>query len=280
VAASWDKVTLGRTGLRVTPLGIASSFGVKEQDVERAFERGVDYFYWGSSRRGSFGRGVRHLAAKHRERMTIVVQSYTRAGFLMQPSLEIALRRLGTEYTDLLLLGWWNAMPPERILDAAQALVEKGRARHLMISCHHRPSFAVLQRRFAAIMVRYNAAHPGAEQEVFPLLQHPKPGVVAYTATRWGQLPRKDLTPPGEETPRGSDCYRFALTNPSVDVVLCGPKDGAELDEALAALDRGPMSPEELAWMKRVGSAVKSRSAGPNLATAAGLADRLMGTRQ
>src|SRR5689334_1304887 len=118
MAASWDKVVLGRTGLRVTPLGIASSFGLEAADVEHAFERGIDYFYWGSLRRKAFGQGVRALAAKHRERMTIVVQSYTRAGFLMGTSVESALRKLGTDYADLLLLGWWQSMPPKRILDA------------------------------------------------------------------------------------------------------------------------------------------------------------------
>src|SRR5689334_4124659 len=114
MAASWDKVTLGRTGLRVAPLGIASSFGLESSDVER----GVDYFYWGSMRRPAFGRGVKALAQKHREKMTVVVQSYTRAGFLMGTSLNGALRKLGLEYADVLLLGWWQSLPPPRILDA------------------------------------------------------------------------------------------------------------------------------------------------------------------
>lgn len=44
---------------------------------------------------------------------------------------------------------------------------------------------------------------------------------------------------------------RFVLFNPDVSVSLTGPKDGAELDQALAALDRGPMDAEEIAWMRR-----------------------------
>jgi hypothetical protein len=82
-------------------------------------------------------------------------------------------------------------------------------------------------------MVRYNAAHRGAEEEVFPhTAMADPPGVVAYTATRWGALLDPALTPAGEPTPRGSDCYRFALTRSEVDVVIAGPKNGAELDEA------------------------------------------------
>jgi hypothetical protein len=50
-----------------------------------------------------------------------------------------------------------------------------------------------------------------------------------------------------EETPRPSDCYRFALTSPHVDVCLAAPKDAAqdvsgnELGESRAAQD--PIAP-------------------------------------
>ena len=68
-------------------------------------------------------------------------------------------------------------------------------------------------------------------------------------------------TPKGEKTPRASDCYRFALSSPSVDVCLAGPAGREQLDEALAALDRGPMSEDEIAWMKRVGVAIRGSPA-------------------
>ncbi len=253
------RVILGRTGLSASSMGLGSSYGLNDRDVAHAFDRGINYFYWGSARRASFGRGVKELAARQREQLILVVQSYTRAAFALRPSLERALKRLGTDYADLLLLGWWNQMPPRRILDAAMALKDAGRARHIMISCHHRPSFAALaaQPEVGAIMVRYNAAHPRAESEVFPHLGAPPPGVVAYTATRWGTLLRRDMVPASEPVPRASDCYRFALSNPSVNIVLAGPANRAELDEALAALERGPLSADEMAWMRRVGAAVR-----------------------
>lgn len=259
MACDWSRTVLGRTGLSTSQLGLASSFGVTSPDVERAFERGVNYFYWGSYRRPGFGRAVKGLAQQHREKMIVVVQSYARVASLLRPSLESALRKLGTDHADVLLLGWWNAKPSRRILDAALSLREAGRCRHLMISCHNRPSFVEYARDpdLGAIMVRYNAAHPGAEAEVFPHLGERPPGVVAYTATRWGDLLNPSLTPEGEPTPRASDCYRFALTHPAVNVCAIGPKNGAELDEAMTALDRGPMDEGELAWMRRVGAEVK-----------------------
>jgi aryl-alcohol dehydrogenase-like predicted oxidoreductase len=262
MGCDWSKVVLGRTGLRAAPLGLAPSKDLPAREVERAFERGLNYLYWGSARRAGFGEGIRRVAKKDREGAVIVVQSYTRAASLLRPSLERALRQLGIEHADLLLLGWWNQPPPRRILDAALAARDHGLAKHVMISCHHRPTFAsyIDDPSYGAIMVRYNAAHPGAEKEVFPLLREGRPGVVSYTATRWGALLDPSLGPPGEPTPRPSDCYRFALSSPHVDVCLTGPADAAELDESFAALDRGPMSDDELAWMKRVGAVVRSAS--------------------
>ena len=66
--------------------------------------------------------------------------------------------------------------------------------------------------------------------------------------------------PENEPVPTSTDCYRWVLSSPSIDATWCGARDGADLDTALLALDRGPMSDEELAWMKRVGDRVRDRA--------------------
>jgi aryl-alcohol dehydrogenase-like predicted oxidoreductase len=272
--------TLGRTGLTVSPLGLATGGGMlPARDVERAFDLGVRYFYYGSLRASTFAAGVRALAPRHRERMTIVVQSYTRAAMFMRGSLRRALKKLGVEQADVLLLGWWNEPPPRRILDAAIELRDQGLARQLMISCHNRKTFAryAAEPAYGAIMVRYNAVHPGAESEVFPLLGEGRPGVVAYTATRWGHLLDPALVPENEPKPRSSDCYRFVLTHPAVDMTVFAPRSGEELDEAMAAIERGPMNEEELAWMKRVGAHVKRATAGRRTFSPVEVLDRING---
>jgi aryl-alcohol dehydrogenase-like predicted oxidoreductase len=261
MAAFADR-TLGSTGRRVGPIGLGSSYGLGGKDVERAFDRGVSFFLWGSRRRPDFAKGLREVARKDRQRATIAIQTYSRAAWAMPGSVESALRALGTDYVDVLCLAWWNSMPPARIVDRALALKERGKVRHLMVSCHDRPVFAsfVADGRYDALMVRYNAAHPGPEREVFPYVAaaSSRPGVVAFTATRWGTLLDPKYTPEGEPVPRAGDCYRFALTHPEVDVCLSGPRDGAELDEALTAVDRGIMAEDEIAWMRRVGAHVRA----------------------
>jgi aryl-alcohol dehydrogenase-like predicted oxidoreductase len=253
----------GTTGLTTSALGLGSSPGLAGKEVERAFDRGVKFFLWGSLRRRDFARGLENLAQRHRSEMVVAVQSYTRWPSLMEGSVDRALRTIRTDYVDVLCLAWWNGAPPQRIVDAALALREKGKIKKLMISCHHRPAFEgfIANAEIDALMIRYNAAHPGAEREVFPHLATRRPGTVAFTATRWGTLLDPRYVPRGEALPRSSDCYRFALTSPHVDVSLAAPKDAGQLDEALVALERGPLDADELAWMRRVGVAVRDAAA-------------------
>ena len=251
-----EQRTLGRTGLLVGPIGLAASYGVPAAAVERAFERGVNYLYWGSFRRGPFGQALRNLKSQ-RDRMVLAVQSYSRVAALMRPSVEIALRTLNYEYADVLLLGLWNQKPPRRIMDASRRLRERGLIRHIAISTHHRPLVAELAADpdFGIVHVRYNAVHKGAEREVFPLLNTAeKPlGLVAFTATSWKQLLEPKRIPPGERVPGAADCYRFVLSNPAVDVCMTGPANEAQAADGLTAMDLGPMNEDELAWMRRVG---------------------------
>ena len=54
---------------------------------------GVNYIYWGSRRRASFGEGLKRLRPQ-RDQFVLVIQSYTRVAGLMAWSLERALRAL------------------------------------------------------------------------------------------------------------------------------------------------------------------------------------------
>ncbi len=65
------------------------------------------------------------------------------------------------------------------------------------------------------------------------------------------------------------DCYRFCLSNPHVDVTLTGVKSQAELEQNLRALERGPLSAEEEAWMRRFGATVHGGKAAAEATPAA-----------
>jgi aryl-alcohol dehydrogenase-like predicted oxidoreductase len=265
------RVTLGRSGLAVSKLGLGASFGAPASAYLEAFDRGVNYFYWGSIRRSAMQRAIREIARDRREQLVVVLQSYSRVGGLLTRFVERGLSSLGLDRADALLLGWHNRRPSRRVIDAALELREKGRIGCIALSTHHRRLLPDLleDETFSIWHVRYNAVHRGAEREVFPCLAGRdvtrRPGLVSYTTTRWGDLCNPKKTPPGERTPTGTDCYRFAISRPEVDLCLAGPDDVEQMKQALAALDQGPMDEEELAWMRRVGDHIYATARGASI---------------
>ncbi len=255
-----SRVTLGRTDLSVGPLGISGGYGADARSLRKAFERGVNYWYHGSMRKPGMTQAIREIVqAGQRDKLVLVLQSYSRSALFLEHTFTRGLKQLGLDHADVLLLGWYSGPPAARVLDRAARLKERGLVRHLAISGHHRPSFVEFAKdpRFGVLHIRYSAAHPGAEKDVFPAMpKENRPGIVAYTATAWGKLLNPGKMPAGEAPLRGRDAYRFVLSNPDFDVCMTGPKDAAQVDEALAALDEGPLSDEELARMRRIGAHV------------------------
>ena len=257
MAAFPRRVVLGRSGLSVGPLGLAGGYGIGKAGVLRAFERGVNYFYHGSRRAEGMRGAIRDLAAGgHRDELVVVLQSYARWPWLVERGVRRGLAELGLERADVLLLGWYNHAVSPGVMERALRLQGAGAVGRIAVSGHHRPAFLefAADPRVAILHLRYNAAHTGAESDVFPHLgKEGRPGIVAYTATRWGSLLRAAKMPPGEAPLRGRDAYRFVLSNPDFDVCMTGPRNDAELNEALAALGEGPLSAEEDVRIRAVG---------------------------
>jgi aryl-alcohol dehydrogenase-like predicted oxidoreductase len=259
-----NRVRLGRSGLEVGPLGVAGGYGVGARPLLRAFDRGVNYFYHGSRRGEGMRAAIRDLiAAGQRDELVIILQSYSRWPWLLERTLARGLRELGTEYADVLLLGWYNHVPSAHLLERVERLRERGLFRHLAVSGHHRSAFVrfAADPRFAILHIRYNAAHTGAETDVFPHLQAAdRPGIVAYTATRWGTLLKPRRMPAGQAPLRAREAYRFVLSNRDFNVCMSGPRNEGEMEEALAALAEGPLSAAEDERVRAVGHHVRARS--------------------
>lgn len=254
-----EKVALGRTGLMVSRIGVGSSYGPSPRACLQAFDAGVNYFFWGSVRTRGMGYALRELALTHRDEMVIVLQSYARTRWTLRRSVERGLRALGIDHADILLLGWHDRPTPGRLLEEAARLRDRGRFRFLAMSSHQRPLIRtyVQEDLFDVYHLRYNAAHPGAEIDIFPhLAKEGRPGIVSFTNTRWGTLLQAKNMPAGEAPPSASDCYRFVLSNPHVDVAITGPKNNSEMEEALRVLTTGPMSDEEQERMRAIGAHV------------------------
>ena len=69
MAAFANRVTLGRSGLSVGPLGVSGGYGVGAASLLKAFDRGTNYFYHGSRRRHGMTAAIRNLVAAGRREL-------------------------------------------------------------------------------------------------------------------------------------------------------------------------------------------------------------------
>ncbi|WP_438014380.1 aldo/keto reductase [Sorangium sp. So ce315] len=246
-------------GKRIFRLGLAANYGIDEGGVRAAMDRGVNLFLW-TMRSGGLGNPLREALRLRRDSVAVV--GFAQAGWFgwgVRRGAEKLLRELGTDHLDVYLLGWlgvasaWTSATERELVH----LRESGKVRALGVSIHDRARAGGLAASspLDLLMIRYNAAHPGAERDIFPRVQGGRPSVLAYTATAWRRLLKR---PKGWDGPAmtAGDCYRFQLSSPHVDIALTGPKSRAEVEANLDALAKGPLTAEEQAWMRDFGRAV------------------------
>lgn len=243
---------------KVFRLGLSGSFGLDEAGAREALESAT-YVFWTPAMRG-LTKALREAVRRDRERYVLAsgpLLGFTRGA--VRRAAEQRLRCLGLDYLDVLQLFWLSKMSAQTAAVEAELvkLKEEGKVRAVGTAIHDRPRAGRLAEDsiFDLLMVRYNAAHPRAEQEVFPHLARRRPALVAYTATSWRKLLRRPRAWPGRAMTPG-ECYRWVLASPHVDVVLCGPRTAAEWRENLAAVREGPLPDAEVAWMREFGRVV------------------------
>lgn len=258
----FHRTTLGSTGLEVHRLGLAASYRPGKKTIHKAIDEGINYFFaYGFDTQMT--RTLRDLLRAERERFVLATGPYNLLwGHTdLRRTLEKRLRQFRTDYIDVFLfLGVMKPKHfPEKVREELHRLGEAGRIKFVGMSCHDRKFAGELAAEGAldVFMVRYNAAHPGAEQDIFPHLATHDPGVVSYTATRWRYLLRRPRGWPKDgRVPTAGLCYRFVLSNPHVHVCMTAPTNIEQLEENLAAVRQGPLDEEEMRFMREFGQAV------------------------
>ncbi|HEV2245767.1 MAG TPA: aldo/keto reductase [Terriglobia bacterium] len=240
----------------VARLGLATrgNTSLTADDVALAVERGVNYLNW-----CGYDDGIAQALRRKlidRERIALAMQLDARDASAAEGELEDAFRTLGTRRIDVVTFYYVESKSEwEQITSRGGALKllegekQKGRVGLIGLTTHQRKLAAECARemKLDLLMIRYNAAHRGAEQDVFPVTERLGLPVVVYTAQRWGALRRATRDdPPGFTPPAATEWYRFALAHPAVSVVLMAPNGRQELQENLTLLDnwRAPTAAE------------------------------------
>lgn len=260
--ATFEHSSLGRTGIPVFRLGLSTTYRPGKRVFYRAIDLGINMFF-GYGVDGHLIKPFRDVLASERQRLVLVTGAYNLlfGHPNIERTLEKRLRQFRTDYIDVFLfLGIMNTSEfSARTRQAMLRLRDSGKVRAIGVSCHDRAFLGELARDgdMDVLMLRYNAAHRGAEESVFPHLARHAPGVIAYTATRWGQLtqpPRHG--PPPDRVPSAGDCYRFVLSQPDVHATLTAPSNERQLEENIQAMSLGPLSEDELRYMREYGDRI------------------------
>jgi len=221
-----DYVRLGRTGLEVSKVGLGCmTYGApswrdwvldeaaSRPFLKRALEAGINFFdtadmYSLGASEEILGRAVRDFATS-RESVVLATKVYfpmgegpNRSGLSRKhilASIDGSLKRLGTDYVDLYQIHRFDSeVPIEETVEALDAVVKAGKARHIGASSMYVWQFAkylgLQQRagaaRFAAMQNFYNLVYREEEREMLPLCRDEGVGVIPWSPLARGFLGR------------------------------------------------------------------------------------------
>src|SRR6266545_961345 len=255
----------GRTGLKVSVVGFgcwpmagdrygAIEDGEAVKAIHRALDRGVNCVDTAPAYGAGHSEEVVARALEGRRRDVVLV---TKCGVKVPPpgqpgplrdasranilaEVDASLRRLRTDWVDVLLVHWPDAGTPfEETMRALEEVVASGRARFVGVSNFTGAMLAecMRTRRVDVSQVGYHMLDRRQEQETFPYCATEGIGVMGYGSlghnlrTNVGvaeRLRREVAEPRG--VPLSQIALAWVLANPTVSTALVGARTPAEVD--------------------------------------------------
>ncbi|MEM9767891.1 MAG: aldo/keto reductase [Cyanobacteria bacterium P01_D01_bin.71] len=280
--------TLGRTGLKVSPLAFGvGTFGSKwgegwsidKTDAEAIFNRfldgGMNHIdaadtYQGGESEAWIGEFLRNRG--NRDRVVVA----TKATMNTDPddlngggnsrknlvgSLEGSLRRLKTDYVDLFYAHHWDTVTPvEELMSTFDQLVRSGKTRYVGLSNFpgwYLGEAGVLGRwhgwePIAAIQMEYNLLERTIEREFIPYALRTGLGVLAWSPLANGLLTgRYEIDAANREIKGQGRITKSFVTDPFVDAFSKQSQGTLETLKAISTELEATPAQVALAWMLR-----------------------------
>ena len=274
---------LGQSGLEVSPFCQGMTYD--PSTVPAAFEAGINFFFVTADMHWplyeGLRRGLRDLLDGNpaaRDSIVVGVVAYvTQPEFTYAPFLEVLEEVSPLQRIDLLIAGGAYGHEIGDRIEVYKARRASGHAgaRAIGTTFHDRKAaLDVLDRGVLDIAyVRYNPGHPRVRTDLF---QHVKSRGEGRTTLLYnfkstdGSIGEEaeyvalGLTPDNWR-PHITDYYRFALTEPALDGILCSVPGARGVRELSDALARGPLDDEDqqylidLSELKRLRARVPQR---------------------
>lgn len=283
---------LGRTNLTASCIGLGGGGGISSEDTLYAFDQGINYFFYSSDLHhhiySSMTGALRQLCGRGssvREKVVLATVTYIKSPEMALTALFDQFSELGIDYIDVLFWGWIGSndgsllhdclqLAPdikgsnsvyqrtiEKMFGTSERLKRMGAVRYIGASFHD----VNLAQQWSnsdlldVVMVRHNAAHRSVQSQVFNQMsaQDPKrPGIVTFKSTGSHTGPLWDVPsglPENCWQPTVPDLYRYSLTQNCVDVCLTGMRTQKEIDVAIAGIQQGKLTGEEIEYLNIYG---------------------------
>ena len=254
-----DRLRLGRSQLEVSPFCLGMSRSADA--ITAAYDAGINFFFITADMHWPLYEQTRRGLAKLlrrggdvRSRIVVAGVIYvTQPEFCWDPFAELVDAVDGLEHLDLLIAG---ACYADNFAARLPVLGEHRQRRFLGAQAigatfHDRAlvADAVNAGEIDIAFVRFNAAHRGAQTEVFPLINTGERSTLLFNFKNVLKTTTEAMRSHGLSdeywAPNPGHHYRFVIGQPEVDGILCGlgsPQEVAELDKAL---EEGPLDEDE-----------------------------------
>jgi aryl-alcohol dehydrogenase-like predicted oxidoreductase len=250
---------LGRTGLKVTRLGIGGAYCTTPEGYIQAIDTGVNYIdtapaYHKGKDEGYVGEAIKG----RRHNLVVATKTWKRDADGARKELETSLRLLGTDCIDIWQIHYLNknselkqVLGPGGAMEFAVKAREEGLIRYIGVTGHKwaTVSKAVATGLFDTVLCWYSCAKREPEKNVFVQAAKHNTGVVIMNATGTDKLLEGDNVPPI------AHFYRYVLGHSAVSVVLRGMRDPKQFrDVAQALSDRCSLDANERLMMEEYGA--------------------------
>jgi hypothetical protein len=254
---------LGRTGLKITCLGIGGAYCDSEEGYRAAIDCGVNYIDTARLYRdGDDERVIGNAIRGQRDKLVIATKTLKRSAAEAREELETSLRLLGTEYIDIYQLHHLNTQPereqalkPGGALEAVQKAQSEGLVRFIGVTGHDwvQVQQAAATGLFDTVLCWYNCAMKEPERTVFPEAVKHNMGVIIMNASRNGKLLKSEDAPPSEQF------YRYVLSHEAVHTTIMGLRDVSLFCNIASALSqRTELTAEEKDKLESYGAQMRS----------------------
>ena len=241
--SSW---TSGRTGLKVTTVGMGCMITSDPSVIVRAADMGINYF--DTARGYSQGNNERMVGAalgSRRKQVIISTKSHAPNKVEMQKHLETSLRELNTDYIDIWFLHGRNSPEevPDDQIEVQQLAKKQGKVRFTGVSTHSGQQqllpWMVQKGIFDVVLTAYNFTMDTGMDEAIAAAAKAGMGVVAMKVMAGGLRRQKPGDPLYKKLTQDGAllaALKWVIQKPNIATTIPSMTDMDQLDENLKAM--------------------------------------------